>query len=189
MEGYARFANFITGDTAGLAGGEGEQRQSRSRAVQLAAMLSQFAGGCVPPCSRGMGFLWNANTPRSGKTLLAKLAIIPVHGSVAIQSWASKDDELKKILDAEVLRAASYIFFDNVRGHIASQAIEAFITSPMWTGRILGKTEMPIEVVLLNGQRGEVPMTIQPRLAHRHDPGPSGQLDHLLQSPGWASAQ
>jgi len=116
--------------------------QSRSLAVQIAAMLSQFAIGMLPRHSLRLGFIYNANTERSGKTLLGKLAIVPVSGKMAAQSWTKKDEELRKAIDAEMLRASRYIVFDNVKGHIQSQIIEAFMTSSTWTGRVLGKTQM-----------------------------------------------
>lgn len=116
--------------------------QSRSLAVQIAAMLSQFAIGCLPRHSLRLGFIYNANTERSGKTLLVKLAIVAVSGKMAAQSWTKKDEDLRKAIDAEVLRASRYIVFDNVKGHIQSQIIEAFMTSSNWTGRVLGKTQM-----------------------------------------------
>ena len=137
------FSDWRDEIVADEAGGTGERvRQSRSMAVQVAAMLSQFADGCVPANAMRMGFLWNANVPRSGKTLLAKLAIVPTNGTVAVQSWNSKDEELRKVLDAEVLRGSTYVLFDNVRGHVASQVLEGFMTSPNWTGRVLGLTKM-----------------------------------------------
>ena len=125
-------------DPAEFAGG----RQSRSQAVQVMAMLSQFGRGLVPRGSLGMGFVYNSNSQRSGKSLLAKIAVVPVNGKMATQTWNSKDEELRKIIDAEMLRAARYIIFDNVRGHLSSPVIEALITSASWTGRMLGKTQM-----------------------------------------------
>ena len=47
-----------------------------------------------------------------------------------------------KLLDSETLAASNYICFDNIRGILASQPLEGFMTTPTWTGRILGKTEM-----------------------------------------------
>ncbi|MFZ4695810.1 MAG: hypothetical protein ACOYMV_11850 [Verrucomicrobiia bacterium] len=122
--------------------GGGVIRQSRSQAVQLAAMFSQFSEGLILPRSSKMGFIWNANTPRSGKTLLAKLAIVPANGGVAVQGWNKDEAELRKVLDAEVMGGSTYILFDNIRGHIASQLIEGFFTAPIWKGRILGQTKM-----------------------------------------------
>ena len=89
-----------------------------------------------------MGFIYNANTERSGKTLLCKLALIPFYGKMAVQTWTKKEEDLRKAIDAEMLGGARYIVFDNVRGHIQSPAIEALMTNALWTGRVLGRTEM-----------------------------------------------
>ena len=42
--------------------------------------------------------------------------------------------------DAEVLAGSTYLCFDNVRGYVGSQSLEGLMTSPDWTGRVLGKT-------------------------------------------------
>lgn len=47
-----------------------------------------------------------------------------------------------KLIDAEVLAASPYICFDNVRSFVESPSIEGFMTTPTWTGRILGRSEM-----------------------------------------------
>jgi hypothetical protein len=117
-------------------------RQSRSQAVQVAAMLSLFCMGLIPKGSNRMGFIYNANSQRSGKTLLAKLAIMSVCGAFKAQPWKAKDEELNKLIDAEMLAGSMYICFDNVRGYMGSQTIEGLMTSPQWTGRVLGKTQM-----------------------------------------------
>lgn len=115
---------------------------SRSLAVQIAAMLSQFAGGCVPPDAAKMGIVYNANVQRSGKTLLANIAVIPVYGAMNTQSWNPKDEEIRKVLDAEVMGASTYVVFDNVRGFISSPVLEGFMTAASWTGRVLGRSQM-----------------------------------------------
>ena len=115
-------------------------RQSRSLAVQVAAMLSQFAGACVPRGANRMGFIYNANSQRSGKTLLAKIAIMTLYRSFKAQAWKGEEDDLAKVVDAEVLAGSTYLCFDNVRGYVGSQSLEGLMTSPDWTGRVLGKT-------------------------------------------------
>jgi len=118
--------------------------QSRSQAVHITAMLSQFAGRLIPRESSRLGFFYNSNSQRSGKSLLMKMAIIPTNGWMAGQAWNTKEEEMRKVLDAEVLRASRYIAYDNVRErtHISSQTLEGFMTLVMWTGRLLGKTQM-----------------------------------------------
>lgn len=117
-------------------------RLSRSLAVQIMAMLAMFAGGCVPPQASRLGFLFNANKQRSGKTLLAKIAVAIVNGSCKLQSWREKDEDMIKILDSETLAATTYIVFDNIRSLIASGPLEGFMTTPVWTGRVLGQSQM-----------------------------------------------
>jgi hypothetical protein len=70
--------------------GEQEVRQSRSQAVQVAAMLSLFCTAMLPDGANRMGFIYNANSQRSGKTLLAKLAIMAVCGVFNPSSAVSK---------------------------------------------------------------------------------------------------
>ncbi|MEI6715988.1 MAG: hypothetical protein WCO60_19735 [Verrucomicrobiota bacterium] len=116
-------------------------KQSRSLAVQIAAMMSQFAVGMLPKMASRMGFIYSANSQRSGKTLLAKMALMPVHGTVAAQTWNSTDDEIRKVVDAQAIEGKSYILFDNCRGFLGSPTVEALMTSPQWTGRVLGKSK------------------------------------------------
>jgi len=40
-----------------------------------------------------------------------------------------------------VMEGRPYILFDNCKGHVSSSALEAFVTSPIWGGRILGVSQ------------------------------------------------
>lgn len=117
-------------------------RQSRSLAVAVGGMLALFAANCVPREASRMGFIMNANSQRSGKTLLAKIITAAVFGAFKAQGWREDDEAMSKLLDSEVLMASPYICFDNVRGLIQSTKLEALFTSPTWTGRILGGNVM-----------------------------------------------
>ena len=137
------FQDWKTVEVSDTDGGNGEPiRQSRSQAVQVAAMLSLFCMGIIPKGANRMGFIYNANSQRSGKTLLAKLAIMTITGSFKAQPWKGNEEELNKLLDAEMLAGSMYICFDNVRGYMSSQTLEGLMTSPQWTGRVLGRTQM-----------------------------------------------
>ena len=57
----------------------------------------------IPKGSNRMGFIYNANSQRTGKTLLAKLAIMPVCGQFKAQPWKTKEEELNKILDSQII--------------------------------------------------------------------------------------
>lgn len=124
-------------------GGDGTPiRQSRSQAVQLAAMLAPFCAGLIPDGANRMGFVFDANSQRSGKTLLAKIAVMPLYGSFKGQPYKSNDETLSKLLDSEMLEGSNYICFDNVKGYLGSQSLEGLMTTPGYTGRVLGKTQM-----------------------------------------------
>jgi len=124
-------------------GGTGEPiKQSRSQAVQVASMLALFCMALIPKGANRMGFIYNANSQRSGKTLLAKLAIMSVCGVFKAQPWKKNEEDLNKVLDSEMLAGSMYICFDNVRGFLGSQTLEGLMTAPQWTGRVLGKTQM-----------------------------------------------
>ena len=134
---------FPFGDWKMVDNGLGEMvKQSRSQAVQIGAMLSLFCMGIIPKGANRMGFIYNANSQRSGKTLLAKLAIMSVCGVFKAQPWKGSEEDLNKVLDAEMLAGSMYICFDNVRGFMGSQTLEGLMTAPQWTGRVLGKTQM-----------------------------------------------
>jgi hypothetical protein len=137
---FADWKEHAVSDNAG--GDETPVRNSRSQAVQIAAMLSLFCAALLRNGANRMGFVYTANSQRSGKSLLAKLVIMPIYGSFKGLSWKNSDDELSKVIDAELLTGSIYLCFDNVRGYVASPTLEALMTSPSWSGRILKETRM-----------------------------------------------
>lgn len=114
----------------------------RSKRASLAAQLTMFCASMIEKGKhRSPGFVYTANSPRAGKTLLAKLAIIVVTGSGATRSFP-RYEEARKVLDSIVLEGASYALFDNVRGKIQGEDIESFITAPIWEARPLGQSAL-----------------------------------------------
>ena len=110
----------------------------RSLSVQVAAMLTRFAILLLPPEAQVPFFIWNANSQRVGKTLLAKMVEIPVAGHAALRTLAGEEEEVAKILDSEVLAGSPSIIFDNVTGKIESAALDQFGTSAVHAGRRMG---------------------------------------------------
>lgn len=116
----------------------------RSYRIHVAAMVTMCAGALLKRGTNRLGFAYNANAPRSGKTLLAKIAIAIVYGWTQVRTWPVNDrkrtdeSEIRKVLDAVALEACPYVLFDNVKGTVASEALEAFMTAPVWTGRVMG---------------------------------------------------
>lgn len=116
----------------------------RSFRVHIAAMIAIVCSALIPKGSPRLGFAFNANESRSGKTLLANLTIAPAYGWVKVRTWPANDRartdeaEIRKSIDAVTLEAQPYLLFDNVKGVVMSDSLEALMTSPMWTGRVMG---------------------------------------------------
>ena len=110
----------------------------RSLAVQVAAMMTVFAVGLLPRTAPRPGFIYTANDSDAGKTLAAKVAIIPVLGRVNTRAFPRKE-ETRKVLDQLAMDGAVTILFDNVKGALGGEDIEAFMSAPRWSGRILGE--------------------------------------------------
>lgn len=120
----------------------------RSFRAHIAAMLNQYCAAFFPPGINRMAVAYSANTPRSGKSLLAKMGIIAVHGwpeamTIPMSATAKgtprvDETELRKVIDTAIATGSPYLFFDNVRGHVESPALEALLTIPVWSGRVMG---------------------------------------------------
>jgi len=75
-------------------------------------------------------FLFNANEPGSGKTLLAQACLYPVHGFIGFVRWRENEEELIKTLDANARWMRPALFLDDVSGHIKSELLNQWLTDP-----------------------------------------------------------
>jgi len=110
----------------------------RSLSVQIAAMVSRFAFTLLPKSAQIPYFCWNANSSRSGKSLLIKIVEIPVAGYCKMQTLPEEKEEVSKVLDSAVLSGYPSLIFDNVKHKIEGSSLEQFATSSVHAGRRLG---------------------------------------------------
>ncbi len=111
----------------------------RSKAVAIAAILSVFTTALLPCDATKPAFLYVANSEGSGKTTLAKLAALVAQGGDAPVEAAPADEaEWQKKLLSLVISGRRVMVLDNLKGHLASAAFEAYLTSSHFTGRVLG---------------------------------------------------
>jgi hypothetical protein len=103
--------------------------------------MTVFGRGLLPPKSLRPCFVFVANAEGAGKTLLVKCATVPVLGYAPAGTKPKDEDEMRKALLAAVMEARPVIFFDNAKRHIASEALEGFLTNQDYEGRILGQTK------------------------------------------------
>jgi hypothetical protein len=89
--------------------------------------------------------LIEAPTIGSGKGLLANVIAIVATGQECESRTLPKDeDEVRKMLTAELLKARPIILLDNVPGHrqLQSPSLASVLTAIRWTDRILGVSDM-----------------------------------------------
>lgn len=109
----------------------------RSKAVQVAAMLALFVR-CLPGgSSLRPGFLWIANKPESGKSVLGKACQYPVLGKAPVAKM-KKHEDLDKEMEAFMRAGVSSIFIDNIYKSFQSQTIDQLLTAEDSTGRAMG---------------------------------------------------
>jgi hypothetical protein len=113
----------------------------RSKAVAIAGMVSVFAAQLLPEKSLRPCFMFVANAEGAGKTLLAQICIVPTLGATPIASKADDDDEMRKALITAIREALLVLFFDNIKGRLSSEPLEAFLSAPVYGGRKLGVNE------------------------------------------------
>src|SRR5947207_3911113 len=112
------------------------------RQKSASSMIGLFGAGLLGTTILRPVFIYLANAEGAGKTLLAKCAISPTHGLVKTDGDLKDKAETAKELLAAVIETRPYILFDNCKRHLDSSYLEAFVTSVIWSGRILGLTNM-----------------------------------------------
>lgn len=110
----------------------------RSLGVHYAAMIggfcsSMFQEGTVKPM-----IVYNANQSGSGKSLLMRMALIPVHGQPAT-TGKPENAELRKVLDIAAINQKPYLAIDDVVS-LQSNDLNRFTNSPVHEPRILGQS-------------------------------------------------
>ena len=104
-------------------------------------MLTLFVSQIIPRAAMRPGFLYTANAEGSGKTLLARLAIVPRIGFTPTGALPEQEEEVQKLVFSTAIAGSPVLFFDNIRRHVASGAIEGAMTAPFITGRLLGRSQ------------------------------------------------
>lgn len=144
-----------------------ENGYSRSKAVAITAMLSLYAAGLQRLNANRLNFVFTANSQRSGKSLLAEIAIIMSCGEAEVKTLGENKEELRKVLETEALASSPYIYFDNLEGNIKNPTLDAFMTASVWSGRLMNsqkKFKAPkVSQVFLTGNN----LTLSTDLANR----------------------
>lgn len=108
-----------------------------ARAVALAALLTACVRRSLPTAP---AFAFDAPTPGTGKSLLAKVVLALGGHSTASHKPPPTDEEAGKVLFAALREGAGAIFFDNFAAPIGGPAFDHFLTAEEYAGRILGSS-------------------------------------------------
>jgi hypothetical protein len=120
------------------------------KSVFIAAILTAVCRKSLPTAP---GFIFEASTPGSGKSLLQDcLSVICSGVKPASIGLPERDDEMRKTLFSTLRTGASVISLDNIVGKLESQALCGFLTSSHIEDRVLGVSEtlkLPNKCLLL----------------------------------------
>ena len=111
---------------------------ARSLGVHLSAMVGAFCNSMFKEGTIKPMIVYNANQPGSGKSLLMRMALAPVHGEPA-ESTKPNNEELRKVLDIAALNRKPYLALDDVAS-LHSNELNRFTNSPVHEPRILGQS-------------------------------------------------
>lgn len=119
---------------------EEENGKRRSLGVHFAAMLGVFCSSLFKEGTVRPMIVFNGNQPGSGKSLLMRMALAPVHGEPA-ESGKSRDDEFRKMLIATAKARKPYLALDDVSS-LHSNDLNRFITTAVHEARVMGSDLM-----------------------------------------------
>lgn len=108
--------------------GEAKVPLRRSYAAQMAAMMGVFLANLFPEGTTRPLTVYNGNQPGSGKSLLMRMALMPIHGDLPESGRPACEAEMEKILDGAALARLPFLVLDDVTT-LRSQALNRFATS------------------------------------------------------------
>ena len=110
-------------------------------AVLLAALLTAVARPVLPTAP---AFGFDAASPGAGKTLLARCVGVLAKGAdpAVTPPATGGEEQRKRFLSTLRNDPAAVIVWDNLNADFGGSAIEAFLTAPEYTDRVLGTSEL-----------------------------------------------
>jgi hypothetical protein len=113
----------------------------RSFSAQLAVMLGVYCHALFPEGTPRPLIIFNANQSGSGKSLLMRVALAPVHGPPAESGKPESEAEFEKVLDSAAIARKPFLVLDDCKS-IHSQALNRFVTSPVHECRLMHSQRM-----------------------------------------------
>jgi hypothetical protein len=111
----------------------------RSKAVAVAAMVGIYCAQLLPEGALRPCFIVTKNAEGAGATTLIRADVVPILGRLPTGVTPKDDDEMRKTLTTAVAEGSQTVFLDNLKGHLSSSPLEAFLTAPWWKDRGMRK--------------------------------------------------
>lgn len=180
--------DFLLNDWFGEFGFQDEASRTNAIAALLTVFVSPFIGPGGSP-------LIPIEAPQHGwgKSTVTDACFMPGNGTVPKAPGVSSEEEMEKRITAKLRTAPSVIVIDNFTGHFDSAALANVLTTGVWEGRILGKSDVfhaePRCVWTINGNG----FTMSAELIERSPApivlGPGAYWDDLCERKGWNPGQ
>jgi hypothetical protein len=124
--------DLILGDFLGDFPFTSEADRAHALALMLLPILRPYIDGPTPL------HLIDAPVQGSGKSLLARMCLIPTVGDKISATTGTKDEEeWRKKIASSLLEGRSYIFLDNLSRKVDSDTLAGVLTSTEWNDRAL----------------------------------------------------
>jgi hypothetical protein len=119
-----------------------------ARDEHLSTTLAALMTPVLRPAIRGPVplFLFDSNTPGSGKTIQADIVSLVATGHEAPRMSWTREEEVEKRITAILTMGAPVVLIDNIEPGkpLGGASLDALLTSDTWMGRKLSKTEMMV---------------------------------------------
>lgn len=115
----------------------GEKGELIALSNMYVSLLNLFCVNLLPRFTSRPAFVFNSNTQKSGKSLLAKMAVGIVSGQQIGTTLPKKSErgKLKELLNSAALDARTFLLFDNCVGLVEDPDLAMFVQSPEVTDR------------------------------------------------------
>jgi hypothetical protein len=124
-------------------------KRDSHRAAWLAALLTAVVRHAIAgPCPL---FLFDANCPGTGKSMLADIIALNATGRVISRTaFPNNDEELRNRLTSVALAGDRLLLFDNIEAGqpFGGASLDAALTGTTWQDRLLGRSKMTPELPL-----------------------------------------
>jgi hypothetical protein len=113
----------------------------RSFGAMFGVMFGIYCHALFPEGTPRPLIIFNANQSGSGKSLLMRAALAPVHGPPAESGKPESESEFEKVLDSAAIARKPFLVLDDCK-NLHSQALNRFVTSPVHECRLMHSQRM-----------------------------------------------